>query len=100
MTHFLGRVVPDGRTVTHTAGLDLVLTPGVPRFVLLHFDEVNLAGAARLEVALGYGTDVFTAGSGTSFWSRPVDAGAPPSADQTCAIIASVCLIALHPSPP
>ena len=54
MTHALGRVVADGRTFTHSSGLDL--TPGAgslgaPRFVFLHFDSVVLNGGARLEVA-------------------------------------------------
>lgn len=76
MSHFLGRVVPDGRTFNETTGLDLVPSPGPlggPRFVILHFDNVNLTGAARLTVNLGYGTDEFNASSGPSFWSRPVD---------------------------
>lgn len=77
MTHNLGRVVPDGRTFDETTGLDLVPGPGSlggpPRFVILHFDTVNLTGAARLTVNLGYGTDVFNSSSGSTFWSRPVD---------------------------
>jgi hypothetical protein len=81
MTHNLGRVVPDGRTFNNTTGLDL--SPGAgplggPRFVILHFDSVNLTVGARLEVPLGYGTDVFTRDSGTNFWSRPVDTSSPP----------------------
>ena len=76
MSHNLGRVVADGRSFDEAAGLDLVPGPGPlggPRFVMLHFDSVNLTGAARLTVELGYGTDVFNASSGSSFWSRPVD---------------------------
>jgi hypothetical protein len=81
MSHFLGVVVHDGRTFNQTTGLDL--TPragslGGPRFVILHFDNVNLTGAARLTVELGYGTDVFNQSSGTSFWSRPVDTSVAP----------------------
>lgn len=76
MTHFLGPVVPANRTVTNSSGLDF--TPragplGGPRFVILHFDNVVLSRSARLTVELGYGTDVFNASSGSSFWSRPVD---------------------------
>lgn len=81
MSHFLGRVVADGRTVNQTTGLDLVPSPGAlggPRFVILHFDNVNLSGAAKLTVNLGYGTDVFNASSGSSFWSRPVDTSVSP----------------------
>lgn len=77
MSHNLGRVVPDGRTFNETAGLDLGPLGG-PRFVMLHFDNVNLTGAARLTVDLGYGTDVFNASSGSSFWSRPVDGSVNP----------------------
>jgi hypothetical protein len=72
MTHNLGPIIEDGRTFDETTGLDLV--PGTSRrFVILHFDSVNLTGAAKLTVNLGYGTDVFNASSGSSFWSRPVD---------------------------
>lgn len=81
MTHFLGRVVADGRHFDHTSGLDLVPSPGPlggPRFVFLHFDSVTLSGGARLEVALGYDTDVFNAASGSDFWSRPVDGSLSP----------------------
>ncbi|MEO8367297.1 MAG: trypsin-like peptidase domain-containing protein [Pseudoxanthomonas sp.] len=77
MTHALGRVVADGRTFTQTSGLDLTPGPGPlgpPRFVFLHFDSVALNGSARLEVDLGYDTDVFTSASGNDFWSRPVNA--------------------------
>ena len=76
MTHFLGPVVPDGRTLNQATGLDFVPRPGSlggPRFVILHFDNVSLSRNARLTVELGYGTDVFNASSGPSFWSRPVD---------------------------
>lgn len=43
MTHRLGRVVPDGGTITQSSGIDL--TPiagpyGPVRFVILHFDDV------------------------------------------------------------
>ena len=83
MTHFLGRVVADGRTFNQPNGLDLVPGPGPlggPRFVFLHFDSVNLNGAARLEVALGYDKDVFNAASGSDFWSRPVSGSISPIA--------------------
>ena len=79
MSHNLGRIVPDGRTFNQAAGLDLVPGSGA-RFLILHFDNVNLQGAASLTVDLGYGTDVFNKSSGPSFWSRPVDtAGSPIS---------------------
>ena len=81
MSHNLGRVVADGRSFTQAAGLDLVVGAGPlggPRFVLLHFDNVALIGAARITVELGYGNDVFSAGAGASFWSRPVDGSISP----------------------
>src|ERR1700687_6126886 len=77
MTHDLGRVVADGRALNETNGLDLAPPAGPlggPYFVILHFDAVNLKGAAKLTVNLGYGTDVFNAASGPNFWSRPADA--------------------------
>lgn len=81
MTHDLGRVISDGRTFDETNGLDL--TPvsgpiGSPLFVILHFDSVNLKGSAKLTVELGYGTDVFGAGAGPAFWSRPADVSKGP----------------------
>src|SRR5215211_375768 len=81
MSHFLGPMVLDGSTFNQTTGLDL--TPragplGGPRFVILHFDNVNLSASAKLTVELGYGTDVFNKDSGTDFWSRPVDTKVAP----------------------
>src|SRR4051812_32882460 len=83
MSHFLGVVVHDGRTFNQSAGLDF--TPragslGGPHFVMLHFDNVSLSGAAQLTVELGYGTDVFNTSSGGDFWSRPVDTTVLPIA--------------------
>jgi hypothetical protein len=83
MSHNLGRLVVDGQTFDETTGLDLVPSPsplGGRRFVILHFDNVSLTGGARLTVNLGYGTDEFTAGAGTSFWTRPVDGAISPIA--------------------
>ena len=81
MSHYLGRRIGDGRTFNQTASLNL--TPGAgpyggPHFVILHFDQVVLKGSARLSVDLGYGTDVFTAGSGTDLWTRPIDTALTP----------------------
>jgi hypothetical protein len=81
MSHFLGPVVNDGRTFNQSTGLDFVPRAGAlggPRFVILHFDNVNLSGAAKLTVELGYGTDVFNASSGNDFWSRPIDTSVSP----------------------
>ena len=50
--------------------------PTGTKFLILHFINVNLPGAHRLEVDLGYDTDVFTAADGASFWTRPVNPAA------------------------
>lgn len=47
--------------------------PGGTKFVILHFQGVSLPATNRLEVDLGYDTDVFTSADGSSFWTRPVD---------------------------
>ena len=81
MSHFLGVVVAVNSTFDQTTGLDFTPRPGAlggPRFVILHFDNVNLPGSAQLTVELGYGTDVFNSSSGSSFWSRPVDTSIAP----------------------
>ncbi|HEX2076369.1 MAG TPA: hypothetical protein VHG08_01635 [Longimicrobium sp.] len=41
--------------------------PTGSKFLILHFRNASFPGANRLEVDLGYGTDVFTAASGTDF---------------------------------
>ncbi len=81
MSHLLGRVVADGRTFNRTNGLNLIPSAGPlggPRFIFLHFDTVNLSAGARLEVGLGYDTDVFNAASGSDFWSRPISGSINP----------------------
>jgi von Willebrand factor type A domain/Trypsin-like peptidase domain len=47
--------------------------PGGTKLLMLHFQNVNLPGANRLEVDLGYDTDVFTSADGGSFWTRPIN---------------------------
>jgi Trypsin-like peptidase domain/von Willebrand factor type A domain len=47
--------------------------PGGTKFLILHFQNVNLPGNNRLEVELGYDTDVFTSADGTDFWTRPIN---------------------------
>ena len=74
MSHNLGRIVPQNNTLNESTGIDFIPDPGPlggPRFVILHFDNVNLSGSAKLTVDLGYDTDIFTKNSGSSFWSRP-----------------------------
>ncbi|MEO5662698.1 MAG: vWA domain-containing protein [Nocardioides sp.] len=67
-----------GGTWTH----DIQIPPanGGARYVLLHFASASLPSGDRIEVDLGYATDVFTAASNTRFWTRPIDvpaAGGP-----------------------
>lgn len=50
--------------------------PGGTKLLILHFQNVSLSAANRLEVDLGYGTDVFTSADGPSFWTRPVNVNA------------------------
>jgi hypothetical protein len=47
--------------------------PTGTKFVVLHFKNVDLPGDNRLEVDLGYDTDIFTAADGGAFWTRPID---------------------------
>lgn len=43
------------------------------KFVILHFQNASLPANNRLEVDLGYDTDVFTAADGGQFWTRPIN---------------------------
>lgn len=43
------------------------------KFLILHFLNVSLPANNRLEIDLGYDTDVFTSADGASFWTRPID---------------------------
>ena len=47
--------------------------PGGTKFVILHFGAASIPAGNRLEVDLGYGTDVFDASAGTQFWTRPIN---------------------------
>ncbi|MFT3823304.1 MAG: vWA domain-containing protein [Chitinophagaceae bacterium] len=57
--------------------------PGGIKFVILHFTGASFPGNNRLEIDLGYDTDVFTAADGTDFWTRPVNVSALPGAKVT-----------------
>ena len=46
------------------------------KFVILHFMNVTLPANNRVEVDLGYATDVFTSADGGAFWTRPINVGA------------------------
>jgi hypothetical protein len=43
------------------------------KLLILHFQNVSLPASNRLEVDLGYDTDVFTAADGAAFWTRPIN---------------------------
>lgn len=47
--------------------------PGGTKFLILHFQNVSLPAGNRLEVDLGYDTDLFTAADGSQFWTRPIN---------------------------
>ena len=47
--------------------------PTGTKFVILHFTGAVFPAANRLEVDLGYDTDVFTAADGPDFWTRPIN---------------------------
>ncbi|WP_025666980.1 VWA domain-containing protein [Aquimarina megaterium] len=53
--------------------------PGQPtRFVILHFKNAFFPPGNRLEVNLGYDTDVFNESNGSEFWTRPINVNALP----------------------
>jgi hypothetical protein len=54
--------------------------PGGTKLLILHFTGASLPANNRLEVDLGYDTDVFTSADGTDFWTRPISVYAVGSA--------------------
>ncbi|HEX6699394.1 MAG TPA: trypsin-like peptidase domain-containing protein [Gaiellaceae bacterium] len=52
--------------------------PGGTKLLILHFQSVSLPASNRLEVDLGYDTDVFTSADGNDLWTRPVNVSAVP----------------------
>ena len=75
MSHNLGPIIPESQTVSDSTPLDFLPRPASEpvRFVILHFVDVTLEPGARLEVALGYDTDIFTDASGRDVWTRPIN---------------------------
>ena len=87
MSHITGEVIDLGVPVT--IGPDTGVAPDGPntwshqfshtpapdgtKLLILHFVNVDLPPGNRLEVDLGYGTDVFTNADGMQFWTRPVN---------------------------
>jgi V8-like Glu-specific endopeptidase len=47
--------------------------PSGTKLLILHFHNASFPANNRLEVDLGYDTDVFHAADGTDFWTRPVN---------------------------
>lgn len=92
MSHTIGRVVtvtpvvigPDGPAPPtgpgvweHTFTPQPALMGGTPRFVILHLTALSIPAGSRVEVPLGYATEVYTAASGTDVWTRPIDTNGP-----------------------
>src|SRR5262249_49359056 len=63
---------------TWTLNFPYVHAPTGTKFLILHFQNVSLPEGNRLEVDLGYDTDIFTSADGTEFWTRPVNIYVPP----------------------
>lgn len=85
MSHNIGSIVeiaPIGIGPAHAdSSLNFSHTPapGQPtRFVILHFRNASFPANNRLEVDLGYGTDVFNSSSGSEFWTRPINVNVLP----------------------
>jgi hypothetical protein len=78
-------VGPDTGSAPSSPGVWTLNIPSNPvadtKYLLLHFTSVSLPGNNRIEVALGYDTDIFHVVDGISFWTRPINtkklAGAP-----------------------
>jgi Trypsin-like peptidase domain/von Willebrand factor type A domain len=87
MSHRTGRIVTRGNTIGPNSGqpatspgtwrfdmqVDLAQAGGAPYFVILHFTNASIPAGGSVKVELGYDVDLFDAGDGRDFWSRPVD---------------------------
>jgi len=71
----IGPDTGDPATVGDTWEHDFAHTPAPTgtKLLILHFQNVDLPLGNRLEVDLGYDTDVFTSADGAQFWTRPVN---------------------------
>ena len=78
--HSLSALTPGQlRPARHLVGsFTWVPAPAGTKFLILHFTNIDLPASNRLEVDLGYETDVFTSADGTDFWTRPVNVYAFP----------------------
>ena len=71
-----GSPATSGNTWSH--GFAPAAAPGGTKLIVLHFRNVDLPAASRLEVDLGYGRDVFVAGAPAELWTRPINLAAFP----------------------
>jgi von Willebrand factor type A domain/Trypsin-like peptidase domain len=81
MSHRLGSVIsgapidigPDAgpETSPNTWQVTFPVDP-LAKFVMLHFNGTSLPSGDRLEVDLGYDTDVYRSTWGPDYWSRPI----------------------------
>ncbi len=69
----IGPDSPAGSTAPNVWQHDFSYLAGGTKFIILHFLNVTLPANNRLEVDLGYGTDVFTSADGVTFWTRPIN---------------------------
>ena len=86
MSHRLGSLLAQTPTVDLGPNIGTQVAPNVwqivfspasapnggTKFLILHLTTAGIPAGARVEVDLGYDTDVFTSASGQSFWTRPV----------------------------
>jgi hypothetical protein len=91
MAHRLGSVLPaapvivvgpSSSTPPTSAGRWDATYPVDPlaKFVLLHFDGSLMAPGDRIEISLGYATDLYTTAVwGADFWTRPIRGNTPVS---------------------
>ncbi len=86
--HRLGSVLPIAAPITFGPGTGAAANPAntwqiafpadsVAKFLTLHLDGTSLGPNDRVEVDLGYDTDVFTRAWGPDFWTRPIKGPGP-----------------------
>ncbi|KAK3368721.1 von Willebrand factor type A [Podospora didyma] len=86
LSHIVGVVQAQEPTLAIGPGSGLLSSPSgtwklnIPanpvegtKYLTLHFTGVSLPGNNRIEVDLGYATDVFHASDGADFWTRPIN---------------------------
>ncbi len=71
----IGPASGSGPSAPNTWTLNFASTPAPSgtKLLILHFTNASLPANNRLEVDLGYETDVFTSADGSDFWTRPVN---------------------------